>query len=45
MKVNNEKDVLPDFYNITLEIHKNDPKGIDMLVTRIYYILVCGSYQ
>lgn len=32
MKDNNHKDVLPDFYNITLEFHKNDPKGLDLLV-------------
>ena len=25
------KDILPDFYNIILEIHKNDPKGYDVL--------------
>lgn len=23
--------MLPDFYNIQLEIHKNDPKGYDIL--------------
>ncbi|EGR30374.1 SET domain protein, partial [Ichthyophthirius multifiliis] len=34
MKENNQKDVLPDFYNIMLEIHKNDPKGYDILVKK-----------
>lgn len=28
----NIQDILPDFYNIMLEIHKNDPKGYDVLV-------------
>lgn len=32
MKANGIKDVLPDFYNIMLEIHRNDPKGYDILV-------------
>lgn len=26
------KDVLLDFYNIMLEIHKNDPKGYNIFV-------------
>lgn len=38
MKDNNHKDVLPDFYNITLEFHKNDPKGLDLLVKEIFNI-------
>lgn len=32
LKQLNQKDSLPDFYNITLEIHKEDPKGYDILV-------------
>lgn len=31
MKDHHQKDVLPDFYNIMLEIHKNDPKGTNIL--------------
>lgn len=31
MKMVGQKDILPDFYNIMLEIHKNDPKGYDIL--------------
>jgi hypothetical protein len=31
LKENNHKDVLPDFYNIMLEMHKNEPKGYDIL--------------
>ena len=27
------KNSLPDFYNIMLEIHKKDPKGYDILVS------------
>ena len=34
MKDNNQKDILPDFYNIMLEIHKNEPKGYDILVKK-----------
>jgi hypothetical protein len=32
MKKLNQNHILPDFYNIMLEIHKNDPKGYDILV-------------
>lgn len=32
MKEINKKDILPDFWNIMLEIHKDDPKGYDILV-------------
>ncbi len=35
MKETKQKDVLPDFYNIMLEVHKNDPKGYDILVCSI----------
>ncbi|EAS04619.2 SET domain protein (macronuclear) [Tetrahymena thermophila SB210] len=31
MKENNKRDILPDFWNIMLEIHKDDPKGYDIL--------------
>ncbi|KAL4493614.1 hypothetical protein ABPG72_004107 [Tetrahymena utriculariae] len=31
MKDNNQQDVLPDFYNIMLELHKDEVKGIDIL--------------
>lgn len=26
-----KRNILPDFYNITLEIHKDDPRGYDVL--------------
>lgn len=32
MKEHNQNNILPDFYNIMLEIHKNDPKGYNILV-------------
>ena len=31
MKKFDSKEILPDFYNIMLEIHKNDPRGYDIL--------------
>ncbi|CAD8155749.1 unnamed protein product [Paramecium pentaurelia] len=31
MKEHNQKDILPDFYNIMLDIHRDDIKGIDFL--------------
>ena len=34
MKANGQKDILPDFYNIMLEIHKNDPRGYDIMVPK-----------
>jgi len=37
MKDNNQKDVLPDFYNIMLELHKNEGKGIDILVNELIF--------
>lgn len=32
LKDSNKSDILPDFWNIMLEIHKDDPKGYDILV-------------
>ncbi|EGR33923.1 SET domain protein, partial [Ichthyophthirius multifiliis] len=31
IKENNQQNILPDFWNIMLEIHKDDPKGYDIL--------------
>lgn len=46
MKENLQKDVATDFYNMTLEIHKNDPKGFDILVYIPYYLIsVCRSNE
>lgn len=38
MKKLGMKDFLPDFYNILLEFHKDDPKGYDILVNLKFVI-------
>jgi len=40
LKDSNKSDILPDFWNIMLEIHKDDPKGYDILVRSLKNIMV-----